>query len=85
MVPHAEIKYVALDNEATTVLDREKGLLTKRDPQFESDTRRIAEATLLEKARERGFLAQAEMNAEVVLTNLLIGLGYSDVNDTFGG
>jgi hypothetical protein len=82
-VPHAEIHYVAADNEATTILEREKGLLTKGDPQLESEVRRIAETTLLDKAREGGILTQAEASAETVLTNFLIGLGYSDVSVTF--
>ncbi len=84
-VPHAEIQYVAVDNDATAVLEREKGLLTKGDPQLESEARRIAETTLLENAHERGILTQAEASAEMVLTNFLIGLGYTDVNITFNG
>lgn len=46
-VPRAEIQYVAVDNEATTVLDRETGLFTKGDPQLETEARQIAESTLV--------------------------------------
>lgn len=84
-VPPAEIQYVAVDNEATEVLDRDKGLFTKGDPQLEGEARRVAETVLVEGALENGILSQAEENARLVLTNFLIGLGYTDVIVEFDG
>ena len=82
-VPKAEIHYVAVDEEATQILDREVGLFTKGDPQLESEAREIAETVLVDAAHQQGILAQAETNAKVALRNLFIGLGYSDVIVTF--
>lgn len=84
-VPSAEIQYVAVDNDATEVLDRDKGLFTKGDPQLEGEARRVAESVLVEGALENGILTQAEENARVVLSNFLIGLGYTDVVVEFTG
>ncbi|REK38238.1 MAG: DUF4230 domain-containing protein [Actinobacteria bacterium] len=78
-LPRAEIQYVAVDNDATEVLDRDMGLFTKGDPQLESEARRVAETVLVEAAVEDGLLTNAEENATVVLRNFLISLGYTDV------
>ncbi len=79
VVPHAEIQYVAVDNEATQILDRRTGLFTRGDPRLESDAREVAEEVLVRIAQEEGILAEAEANAREVLTNFLLGLGYRDV------
>lgn len=78
-VPHAEIQYVAVDNDATAILDRDKGLFTKGDPQLETEARQIAETTLLDGAVSKGILDEAEGNARDVLTGFLLNLGYTDV------
>jgi hypothetical protein len=83
-VPEAEIQYVAVDNDATEVLDRDMGLFTKGDPQLEGDARRVAETVLVDGAIEYGLLVQAEENATTVLTNFLLSLGYTDVVVNFG-
>lgn len=83
-VPKAEIHYVAVDHEATQILERDKGLFTKGDPQLESEAREIAETVLVDSALQSGILAQAETSARLALTNLLMGLGYTDVIVTFG-
>jgi hypothetical protein len=83
-VPEAEIQYVAVDNDATEVLDRDMGLFTKGDPQLEGDARRVAETVLVDGAIEDGLLVQAEENATTVLTNFLLSLGYTDVVVNFG-
>jgi hypothetical protein len=83
-VPNAEIHYIAVDHEATQILDREKGVFTKGDPQLESEAREIAETVLLESALQSGILAEAETSARIALTNLLKGLGYTDVIITCG-
>jgi len=82
-VPHAAITYVAPDNEATEVLEREVGLLTKGDPRLETEARRVADEVLMQAALDGGILDRAEQSARTVLTNLLMGLGYRDVVITF--
>jgi hypothetical protein len=84
VVPAAEIQYVAPDNEATQILDREVGLLTRGDPQLESEARRVADEVLAESALESGILEEAEENAREILTNFLLSLGYRDVIVEFG-
>jgi hypothetical protein len=84
-LPRAEIQYVAVDNEATTVLDRETGLFTKGDPQLETEARQIAESTLVDGSINHGILQQAEENAISVLTSFLLSLGYTDVTVRFAG
>ena len=79
VVPRAKIQYVAVDNEATQILDRKTGLFTRGDPRLESDAREVAEEILVRIAQERGILDQAEANAREVLTDFLLGLGYRDV------
>ena len=82
-LPRAQIHYAAVDNDATVVIDREVGLFTKGDPNLETDARRAAETVLLDQALEAGILEHAEANAVKVLTNFLMGLGYSEVQITF--
>lgn len=84
MVPKAEIHYIAVDHEATQILERDKGLFTKGDPQLESEAREIAETVLVDSALQSGILAEAETSTRIALTNLLKGLGYTDVVVTFG-
>ncbi len=78
-IPAAEIQYVAVDNDATQILEREVGLLTKGDPRLESDARQVAEEVLVQSALESGILDKAEDNAQTVLTDFLLSLGYQDV------
>jgi hypothetical protein len=82
-LPRAEVHYAATDNESTVVIDREVGLFTKGDPQLETEARRAAETVLLDQALEAGILEHAEKNAVNVLTNFLVGLGYSAVEIDF--
>ena len=83
--PKAEVQYVAVDNEATQILDRDIGLLTKGDPRLETEARRVAEEVLLTKTVESGLLDRAEENARRVLTDFLLSLGYRDVIVVFVG
>ena len=78
-LPEAEIQYIAVDNEATQVLDRSTGLFTKGDPRLETDARQVAEGALLDQALATGIIDDATDNAIEVLTNFLLGLGYTDV------
>lgn len=84
-VPSAVIQYVAVDNDATQILERDVGLLTKGDPRLETDARQVAEEVLVQSALEAGILEQAETNARNVLTDFLISLGYQDVIVEFDG
>jgi hypothetical protein len=84
-VPAAEIQYVAVDNEATQILDRETGVFTKGDPQLETEARQVADEVLVQGALDDGLLAEAEANAKEVLTDFLLGLGYRDVVVAFQG
>lgn len=79
VAPAAEVQYVAVDNEATQILDRDTGLFTRGDPRLESDARRIADDSLRQAALEEGILEMAEDNAREVITNFLLSLGYRDV------
>ena len=83
-VPKAEIHYIAVDHEATQILEREKGIFTKGDPQLESEAREIAETVLVDSALQSGILTQAEANTRLALKNLLTGIGYTEVVVTFG-
>lgn len=85
ILPPAEITDVAVDNRATTVYDRDTGLFTKGDPQLESSARLAAEEILVQQAREREILELAEDRAVTVITDLLAGLGYTDIVVTVSG
>ncbi len=78
-VPVAGIQYVEPDLDATQVLERDLGLFTSGDPGLESDVRRLADEVLVENAIEAGILAEAEGNAQRVLTDFLLSVGYTDV------
>jgi hypothetical protein len=85
IVPHAEIQYVAVDNEATQILDRTTGIFTRGDPRLETDARQIADEVLKQSAIDGGILERAEQNAREVLTDFLLSLGYRDVVVEFSG
>ena len=78
-LPAPEVFYSYLDNEATQVLDRDTGLLTKGDAQLESEARREAERLLVNLSLDEGILDQAQENAETTISNFLHGLGYTHV------
>ncbi|MGI8516861.1 MAG: DUF4230 domain-containing protein [Acidimicrobiia bacterium] len=78
-LPEAVIQYVAVDNDATQVLDRTTGVFTKGDPRLETDARNVAEDVLVEQAVTSGIIDEAQENAAEVITNFLLGLGYADV------
>lgn len=78
-LPEAEIIYVSLDSDATTVYSRDTGLFTSGDPQLESDARQAAETILQEQALKAGILNLADENAKTAIAELLQGLGYTRV------
>ncbi len=79
-LPAAEVLYVATDNEATQVFDRDTGLFTKGDPQLESDARQVAEQVLVDQALAQDILSRADANARDVIENLLLLSGYTSVD-----
>ena len=78
-IPPPQIQYVALDNEATQVFDRDTGIFTKGDRDLESEARRVADEVLREQALDSGILDRAFENAVLSLTAFLEGLGYEHV------
>jgi hypothetical protein len=78
-IPAATIQYVDPDEDSTQVLERDVGIFTSGDPGLESDVRRIADEVLVDNAIEEGILDRAEENAQSVLIDFLLSLGYQDV------
>lgn len=79
-IPEADITYVDVDNERTSVYNRETGIFTKGDPDLERAARITAEEELVSQARDNGILDQAEDRAETILEELLSNLGYTSVS-----
>jgi hypothetical protein len=79
VLPPPEITFVALDNDATRVYDRDLGLLTRGDPQLESEARRAAEDVLRRGALDAGILDEAERSARTAVASFLRSLGFEDV------
>ncbi len=68
-----------LDNEKSFVADRDTGLLTRADPQLESQVRVAAEEAIKEAADESEILERATKNSREFMTNFLTGLGFENV------
>ncbi len=77
-LPEAEIFAASLDNEKSYVYDRQTGLLTRENPDLETQVRRVAEEEIFKAAMEDGILEQARINAESYLSRLLQDLGFED-------
>lgn len=78
-LPPSRILTYRLDNDLSRVYDRERGLLTKGDPQLESRVRQAAEQAVLQAACQGGILQHAEVNAQRQVQILLFTLGFRDV------
>ncbi|MFW6070509.1 MAG: DUF4230 domain-containing protein, partial [bacterium] len=78
-LPEAEIFNVVLDNERSYVADRDTGLLTRANPQLESEVRRSAQSELEAAAVESDILVRANENAENYMRRFLQGLGFENV------
>jgi hypothetical protein len=78
-LPDAEIFSASLDNEKSYVYDRQTGLLTRENPDLETQVRRVAEQEIYRAAVADGILVQAMINAENFLTRLLHDLGYKEL------
>lgn len=82
-LPTPTITYVAVDNEASHVYDRDTGIFTQGDPDLERAARLAAEEILVEEAIEAGLLTEAERSARLVLTDFLRALGYETIEIDF--
>ncbi|KAA3657048.1 MAG: DUF4230 domain-containing protein [Chloroflexi bacterium] len=69
----------ALDNEKSRVLDRDTGLLTRADPELETQIRIAAEQQIREEALATDVLKRANENAQITIEQLLFGLGFENV------
>ena len=78
-LPDPEIFIATLDNQKSSVYDRETGLFRKGDPDLETLARQAAEQEIYQTALEDGILQQANDNAEIFIERLLGDLGYEDV------
>ncbi len=78
-LPQAEIFVATLDNELSSVYDRETGLLTRGDITLEAAARQAAEDEIRMAALEDGILEQAQRNAENALYRLLRAMGIPDI------
>jgi hypothetical protein len=79
-LPPARVLTQRLDNELSRVYDREQGLLTKGDPELESQVRQDAERAVLAAACEGGILDQAELNAQRQVQILLLALDFREIS-----
>jgi hypothetical protein len=79
-LPPARVLTQRLDNELSRVYYREQGLLTKGDPDLESQVRLDAERAVLAAACEGGILDQAELNARRQVQILLLALDFREIN-----
>lgn len=79
-LPPARVLTRRLDNELSRVYDREQGLLTKGDPDLESQVRLDAERAVLAAACEGGILDQAQLNAQRQVQILLLALDFREIN-----
>lgn len=80
-LPAPEIFSSTLDNEKTSVYDRQQGLLGGNDD-LESEARRAAESSIRDAACEAGILDEARENATRDVTQLFEFAGFSDVKVT---
>ena len=73
-----------LDTEKSYVADRDTGLLTRSDPELETEVRRAAEAEILAAAQESDLTQRAEQNAQEFMRIFLQGVGFNEVVFTDG-
>jgi hypothetical protein len=78
VLPPAEVFVATLDNKKSYVFDRSTGVIGM-NPGLETSARQAAEEEILAAALEDGILEKAQENAEMVLRNLVLGLGFEKV------
>ena len=74
-----QILVSTLDNTKTKVYDRERGLLSGGNENFESEARARAEESIREAACDTGILDKASENARRQLISLFSSLGFSEI------
>jgi hypothetical protein len=74
-LPPAQILVSRLDNEKTQVYDRATGVLSKGDPNLESEARRVAEQRIVQLACESDILERAVADGTRNIENLVKALG----------
>jgi hypothetical protein len=90
LLPSATLADPAVDHEASTVLDRDRGVLDRVAGAFSdspTSERRLyleAESRLAEAAADSDLLAKAEENTATMLEDLLTSAGFEDVRVVFG-
>ena len=78
-LPSAQIFTVVLDDSRTHVYERRTGLFVPVDPSLEGEVRGQAVENLRQSALAAGILNIASQNACATVTQLLLGLGFSQV------
>lgn len=78
-LPAPEILTTTIDNSQTRVYDRRSGLLTKGDPNLESQARAEAETVIRSAACTGGIMNEASKNAQTQLINLFKATGFTSV------
>ena len=89
LLPSATLADPAVDHEASTVLDRDRGVLDRvagafsDSPTSERGLYLEAESRLAEAAADSDLLAKAEENTATMLEDLLTSAGFEDVRVVF--
>lgn len=78
-LPPAQIFTVALNDQKTHVYSRTTGILVPVDPGLEGEVREQAAENLRQSALQAGILGKAQQNACSTVTQLLLGLGFQQV------
>ena len=90
LLPSATLADAAVDHEASTVLDRDRGVIDRvggafsDSPTSERDLYLEAESRLSEAAADSELLARAEENTAAMLEELLTSAGFENVRVLFG-
>ena len=72
LLPPASLQACVLDQNATYVAERDTGIFAPSAPNLDADARRFAIAQFRDQALEGGILQDAEDEARVVVTQLLL-------------
>lgn len=78
-LPAAEVLVVSVDNEKSRVLNRDTGVLRRRDIDLETRARQHAEQNIREEAVNKGILKLAAQTGEKKLAGFLHTLGFEKV------
>lgn len=81
-LPQSQILYSRIDNEQSHVYERDTGILSRPDPNLESEVRAEAEKQIREEALKQGILREAHDNAQKNLRAMLTAMGFTDIRFT---